>query len=173
MSPTVRTLQIERAQAHLPRTSSVSAATIIKMAEANALRWRDAFALVEGESGFHNIFGHDAGGMWAGRRVTRWKVAVMIAAVKRGHVSNGVGVTQLTSLDFLLAAQRSGGAHLVEPQLLVAFGLLSRLQRKHGHRGGFAAYNGGEGGMSFPGPQAYADHMTIRAERWLRVFHGH
>jgi hypothetical protein len=167
-----RFAQIVRAQNHLPHNAAVTAVGLVAHAEVAGVLWRDAFALLEGESGFRNVFGHDAGGMFKGRRVTRWKLHKMIDAVRRGHVSNGVGVTQLTSLGFILAAEALGGAQHSDHQTAIGLHLLGELQHRHGRHDGFAAYNGGEGGLHTPGPQAYARAMMERADRWVRIFHG-
>jgi hypothetical protein len=168
-------VQIGRAQVkleRLPHPADVTAAGVVAHAKAMGLLWRDAFALLEGESGFRNVFGHDHGGLFPGQRVTRKLVREMIAQVREGHISNGVGVTQLTSLGFILAAERAGGAHHAAVQSLIGFQLLRRLQQQFGRRDGFAAYNGGAGGRKDAGPQAYAEAMMRRADHWVRVFHG-
>lgn len=54
-------------------------------------------ALVEKESGYQFIFGHDAGGMYPGERVTRWRYDSLRATLKAGHGgANGVGYSQVT-----------------------------------------------------------------------------
>lgn len=164
-----------RVNAHLeklPHRPSVWAGAIFKAADATKLHWSYALAMVEGESDFRNIFGHDAGGMYPGRRVTRFKVWRMIRAVERGHVSNGVGVTQLTSIGFIKEARALGGAHKPHHQMIVGFHLLRGLIMAHGPVNGFAAYNGGEGGMHLPGPQQYGHAMVARADRWHRIIEG-
>lgn len=96
-------------------------------------------ALVEKESGYQFIFGHDAGGLYPGRRVTRHKYRVLQRALRAGYGANGVGYTQVTYPTFILEDDalwrpkhnlRWGAKHLQE--LIDAGGYLQ----------GLAAYNG-------------------------------
>src|SRR6266571_3711711 len=61
-----------------------------------------ALALVQQESGFRNIFGCDLGHRktvpWCHQHVTRDRVKALIAHVKAGGISNGVGLSQLTDI---------------------------------------------------------------------------
>lgn len=79
------------------------------------------FALVEVETGDEkgggqNIFGCDlgtrSGPPYCHQQVTRARVQALIRHVKAGGISNGVGPTQLTSIDYIMRAERYGGAHL-------------------------------------------------------------
>jgi hypothetical protein len=69
-------------------------------------------------TGGQNIFGCDLGGPksrgvpFCNSAVTRAKVQQLIQHVRGGGASNGVGPTQLTSLDYIMRAERLGGAHL-------------------------------------------------------------
>jgi hypothetical protein len=47
--------------------------------------------------------------------VTRDRVQALIAHVEGGGISNGVGLTQLTSIDLIQQAEAEGGAHNVGP----------------------------------------------------------
>lgn len=83
------------------------------------LSW--AFALVEQESGFRNVFGHDRGSILQGQRVTAKRVRRLLHHVDRGGISNGVGLTQLTWPPLLREADRNGGAH--KPRVQLRYGL--------------------------------------------------
>ena len=108
-----------------------------------------ALAVVEQESGFQNIFGCDKGAPFCHQQVTRDRVQALITHVNGGGISNGVGLTQLTSIGFILQAEARGGAHRVRPQCRVGFGLLHDLIERHGEQVGIGAYNGGEGNPNF------------------------
>lgn len=122
-----------------------------------------AFALVEQESNFRNIFGHDRGGPFAGQNVTASKVRQLISHVHRGGTSNGVGLTQLTWIGYIEQAQRRGGAHIPKHQLSVAFDALHNLIRRYGVHGGYKHYNG-----TGSAADVYADRLEARQRRWHR-----
>src|SRR5688572_18605607 len=58
-------------------------------------------ALVEKESAFENVFGHDAGSILHGLRVTRPRFFRLLAHIAKGGISNGVGYVQVTWPGFL------------------------------------------------------------------------
>lgn len=124
-----------------------------------------AFASVEQESSFRNVFGHDPGGLFPGLTVTRARVLLLLAHVSRGGTSNGVGLTQLTYPPFIRQAQAlKGGATSARNQLRVGFGLLADLHRQHGSwHAAFRAYNG-----TGPAAEAYARMMGVRVAKWQR-----
>lgn len=150
-----------RANRYLPNPRDISATRIIMEAERAGVLPSDAFALIEGESGFRNVFGHDGGGMYAGQRVTAVKARLLLDAVRHGHVSNGVGVTQLTSEGLLEQAMNLGGLHIPRLQARVGFEFLASLQKNYGRREGFRHFNG-----SGPTAKAYADRMMARSAVW-------
>jgi hypothetical protein len=127
-----------------------------------------ALALVEQESGFRNIFGCDQGprntAPWCHQEVTRERVKALIHHVEHGGISNGVGLTQLTSIGFIRQAEAEGGAHKVDAQCRVGFRVLHDLIARHGQRVGIGAYNGGEGNPNL----AYADSVLALRARWKR-----
>lgn len=157
---------IRKVRAHLPDDSDITATRIVKAASDNHVNVSDACALLEQESNFRNIFGHDQRGMFPGEQVTREKVKALIKHVQAGGTSNGVGVTQLTSLGFILQAEQAGGAHLPAIQADVGLHLLGQLQQSYGRRDGFAAYNAGPGGRHSQVGQAYASHCLWLADKW-------
>lgn len=125
----------------------------------------DAFALVEQESNFRNIFGHDPGGPFPGLKVTRDRVDALLRHVDNGGTSNGVGLTQLTWPPFIRQADKMlGGAANPRNQLIVSFNTLARLQRQYGRHNGFVHYNGGGSAA-----EQYADVMMLRAQKWSHI----
>jgi hypothetical protein len=122
---------------------------ILATSKRERLSFALALALVEQESGFRNIFGCDLGPQstapWCHQQVTRDRVKALIAHVNAGGTSNGVGLTQLTSIGLIRQAEAMGGAHMVRPQCRVGFGLLHGLIERHGEVDGIGCYNGGEG----------------------------
>ncbi|HEX2319089.1 MAG TPA: hypothetical protein VHJ18_08925 [Streptosporangiaceae bacterium] len=133
-----------------------------------------ALALVEQESGFRNIFGCDSGHQrssapWCHQDVTHRRVQELITFVDRGGVSNGVGLTQLTSIDLIKQAEAEGGAHTVDAQCRVGFRYLHDLIERHHEREGIGAYNGGEGDPNM----RYADSvLALRAKWQSRINHA-
>jgi hypothetical protein len=140
--------------------------TIVTEAKREGLPLALALALVEQESGFRNIFGCDLGARetapWCHQDVNRDRVKALIAHVNRGGASNGVGLTQLTSIDFIRQAEAEGGAHTVDAQCRVGFRLLHGLIERHGVRVGIGAYNGGEGNPQLD----YADDVLALRAKW-------
>jgi hypothetical protein len=131
-----------------------------------------ALALVEQESGFQNIFGCDIGPRdtppYCHQPVTRDRVKALIAHVQGGGISNGVGLTQLTSIDLILQAEAEGGAQNVGPQCLVGFRHLHGLIERHGEEIGIGAYNGGEGNPQL----GFAKSVLALRDKWqARINH--
>jgi hypothetical protein len=125
-----------------------------------------ALALVDQESGFQNIFGCDLGprdtAPWCHQPVTPDRVKALIAHVEGGGTSNGVGLTQLTSIDLIQQAEAEGGAHNVGPQCRVGFQRLHDLIERHGEQVGIGAYNGGEGNPQLD----YAKSVLALRDKW-------
>jgi hypothetical protein len=139
--------------------------TIADEAAKAGIPYAVAFASIEQESGFQNIFGHDPGGLYWGQPVTNAKVAALLRHVAAGGTSNGVGFSQLTYPPFIREAHcRRGGAAKVRNQVAVGFKLLADLRRQHGtwHEA-FRAYNG-----TGPAAVRYAHMMDDRVESWQR-----
>jgi hypothetical protein len=132
-----------------------------------------ALALVEQESGFQNIFGCDLGPQstapWCHQRVTRNRVQALIAHVEAGGTSNGVGLTQLTSIGFIRQAEAEGGAHTLHAQCRIGFRILHGLIERHGEQIGIGAYNGGEGNPNLD----YAKSVLALRDQWqARINHA-
>jgi hypothetical protein len=133
-----------------------------------------AAALLEQESGSKNVFGCDWGNRWTTEppycnvEVTRERVKLLIANFQQpppGVGANGVGVTQLTSMSLVEAAEGMGGAHLVRHQMRVGFRYLNDLIARFGWPEGAAAYNAGPGNLqSVMG--TYGANMARREREW-------
>jgi hypothetical protein len=95
-------VQIGRAQVkleRLPHPADVTAAGVVAHAKAMGLLWRDAFALLEGESGFRNVFGHDHGGLLLG----------FILAAERAGGAHHAAVQSMIGFQLLRSLQRQFG----------------------------------------------------------------
>ena len=124
-----------------------------------------AFALVEQESGFRHIFGHDPGGLFPGESVTRSRFRTLLAHVKAGGTSNGVGLTQITYGGYLVAHP---GIWRKLANVKLGLALIGASVEGHGKREGLARYNGG------PNPPAvsygYADSVMRLEKKWRGRF---
>lgn len=101
-------------------------------------------------AGIQNIFGADWGTPGVDRvpfahlPVTKERVAALVAYIRAGGVSNGVGLTQLTWRDFIYQAEALGGAHLPRYQCRVGFGILAGyLDSSPDYLTAIGKYNGG------------------------------
>jgi hypothetical protein len=120
-----------------------------------------AFALVEQESTFQHVFGHDPGGPFPGQPVTRTLYRQLVDHV-RGGTSNGVGLTQITFSSFL--TENPGLWRRLANKF--GLGLISAAISAHGKRTGLAVYNGGEGNPQFD----YADSVLALEDKWRGLF---
>lgn len=127
-----------------------------------------AFALVDRESAFHNVFGHDEGAYRPGNTVTNQRVRELLDRVDAGGKSNGVGLTQLTWPGYIRQAMAMpGGAALPKNQLRVGFHALAAMIHGHGEYLGLAAYNAGDP-RSAQG-RKYAREVEALQDHWHRV----
>ena len=155
------------------KPSDVRRAVIAKKAGANYV-WRIifearragikpslGFALVEQESNFSNVFGHDPTIFIGAGQVTKEKYLRYKQA--RGHTRmQGVGPVQLTWWEFQDRADRLGGCWKPQHNIRVGFSLLADLVKVHGERKGLAIYNGGSVRPNF----VYADQVLARRKKW-------
>ena len=120
-------------------------------------------ALVEQESGFRNVFGHDPvkTGQIRGGKVTRLQYTRYKALRALGRGMQGVGLTQLTWFGFQDEADRLGGCWKPTYQLRVGFRLLHDLIDKHGQADGIARYNG-----SGEAAERYSREVRAKQSRW-------
>jgi hypothetical protein len=148
--------QRQRAIAH----GAAFALTIIREARRAGIPVSLAFALVEQESAFKNVFGHDPTIFVGAGTVTKAKVESYLK--QRGHTRmQGVGTTQLTWWEFQDEAQKLGGLWKPEIQMRVAFAHLARQMKDFGRRDGIRRYNG-----SGPAAEAYATSVLKRMDKW-------
>ncbi len=125
-----------------------------------------AFALVEQESGFRNVFGHDpVKNPVKGGKVTKKRYLEYRRYRKLGLGMQGVGLTQPTWYTYQDAADRLGGCWVPKNQLRVCFRVLGGLIRQHGYAKGIERYNGA-------GPMArrYSVQVRARARKWHHRF---
>lgn len=121
-------------------------------------------ALVEQESGFRNVFGHDRGANpnpIQGGEVTKARYLTYRDYLRRGYDAQGVGPVQLTYPGYQRQADALGGCWVVRHNIRVGFGALAALIAAHGERGGVRRYNG-----SGPAAQRYADSVLSRKRKW-------
>ena len=144
-------------------------AQIVAEAKRAGLPLALACALVEQESGFRNVFGHDAVANPApkGGAVTRQSYQRYRAHRDRGLGAQGVGLTQLTFPPFQDRADDLGGCWKVSNQLRVGYQVLAGNIAANGVRGGLAAYNAGS--PTSPAGLAYAEQVLDRRRRWRQV----
>jgi hypothetical protein len=127
-----------------------------------------ACALVEYESGFRNVYGHDAvrNPIARGGPVTRENYLRYRAWRDQGLGSQRVGCTQLAWTAHQERADELGGCWRVENQLRVGFSVLAGHIRRYGVRGGLAAYNSGN--PESPAGLRYAAKVMERRQDWER-----
>jgi len=139
---------------------------IVEQHEATGLALSDCLALVEKESGFKNVFGHDPTSSiperWKGSRVT-WAKYRYYKLRRRSRGAQGVGPCQLTWPGYQDQADAAGGCHKPGPNMRVGFRVLLGLIAKHGRQKGAAAYNG-QGAIA----DAYGHDFVRKQQAWHR-----
>jgi hypothetical protein len=137
------------------------ATNIVKAARHTGLMVSEGLGMVEQESRFQNIYGHDPT-IFAGHgRVTRDNYHEYLA--RRGHTRmQGVGYTQLTWWEYQDEADKLGGCWKPYPNLVVGFRALGANVARWGLHKGLAIYNGGAGNPNYD----YAHEVERRIDRW-------
>lgn len=130
-----------------------------------------AIALIEQESGFRNVYGHDPTGNHVGAGlVTEANYRDYKRKRDRGCKGcggmQGVGPAQLTWWEYQDKADKLGGAWIPRNNIRVAMELLAPLVKKHGLRKALAIYNGGTTHPNFN----YADQVLERRAKWRKLF---
>lgn len=142
---------------------------IIQQARKSEIPISLGFALIEQESNFKNVFGHDPTASipnsWKGTKVTKKKYLDYKKHRELGRGMQGVGPAQLTWWAYQDEADRRGGAWVPKHNISFAFDHLASLIKSKGMREGIAAYNG-----SGPAAQRYADSVLAKQERWHKRF---
>lgn len=122
-----------------------------------------ALALVEQESEFRNVFGHDDSIYKGAGRVTPLKYRRY--KQRRGAHGEGgmqgVGPCQLTFWTFQDDADKAGGCWRPSRNMRVAFSHLRTLTHEMGEHAGIAAYNG-----SGTFAERYAREVLAKEKRW-------
>lgn len=139
---------------------------IIREARAEGVPLSWAFALVEQETNFRHIFGGDHGVLRNAKDapffrvpVTRARVQALIRWVNGGNASNGVGLTQLTSIGYINRAEQAGGAHKVRVNLRIGFRVLR--EKAGGH------YT--DNAWKYNGSPAYQAQIEAKRNRWAQI----
>lgn len=145
----------------------VSKGTAVNIALACAkekLRYALGFAMFEQESSFEAIYGHDAGGLNPGERVTKENYAAFRKAVVRGkgRGANGVGLGQVTYWTYI---RDHPGLWRPKAQIDLATSILAGYVHDLGEFKGVGAYNGGPASPN----DSYAREVLERAEKWRPV----
>lgn len=139
---------------------------IVKKAEDTGLKLPLACALVEQESGGRNVFGCDAGGPFCHDPVTRERVKHIVDGGKFRHGMQGIGLTQITWWEFVLKAEKLGGAHLPANQLQVGFALMADYVKSFPFKEALGAYNAGPQSRGLGIQNGYAAEVAAKHEAW-------
>jgi len=125
-----------------------------------------AFAIIEQESNFQNVFGHDPTIFSGAGEVTKSKY--LAYKRRRGHDRmQGVGPAQLTWWEFQDEADRLGGAWKPKNNIRVAFEHLARLIKEYGPIKGIERYNGT--GIQ---AQRYGHSVRAKQRKWHKILMG-
>ena len=139
---------------------------IIREARGAGLPISFGFALVEQESGFSNVFGHDPTIFVGAGKVTKAKYLAYKKA--RGQTRmQGVGPVQLTWWATQDEADRLGGCWRPGINMRVGFQTLAANIKAHGEHDGAKAYNG-----TGPAAEKYADLLLGRKRKWHSILTG-
>jgi soluble lytic murein transglycosylase-like protein len=159
-------IRAKRAGARYPRI-------VIEEARRTGVQLSLAFAVVEQETGGHNVYGHDPvknpiksprGGLL---KVTRSNYVAYKRHRQAGEGMQGVGPMQLTWYATQDLADREGGCW--KPRFNIRIGLRQLAQniRANGTFKGVAAYNG-----SGSAAQRYATSVLEKQQKWHRILEG-
>jgi len=108
------------------------------------IRYAIAYALFEQESNYEVVYGHDAGGLLPGQRVTKANYAYFRSRVVagQGRGANGVGLGQVTYWTYI---RENPGLWKPRVQVYLSLSILADLLERHHAFTAVGAYNGGEG----------------------------
>lgn len=129
-------------------------------ARQHKVRWALAYALFEQESDYKAIYGHDAGGLFPGREVTRdnYRRFREIVVSQGGRGANGVGLGQVT---YWIYIKEHPGLWKKRVQVYLSLSILASYIHSLGEFKGIGAYNGGPNSPN----DAYANEVLARAKR--------
>jgi hypothetical protein len=141
---------------------------IIQQARKSGIPISLGFALIEQESGFKNVFGHDSTSSipdsWKGSKVTKKKYLDYKKHRELGRGMQGVGPAQLTWWAYQDEADKRGGAWIPKHNISFAFDHLASLINSKGMHDGIAAYNG-----SGQDAERYADSVLAKSRKWHNI----
>lgn len=120
-------------------------------------------AIAEAESGFRNIWGHDAGKWREDGPLTKASVARYFAQPSSRR-PNGAGVWQLTYDPFQRQAEAAGGLHLLTPQARIATAVVKGLPHSGATAAGLSRYNG-----TGPAAELYGERVHAREAHWQAI----
>lgn len=125
------------------------------------LRYALGFAMFDQESGFEAVYGHDAGGLNPGEKVTKANYRRFRGQIMQtfGIGANGVGLGQITYWTYI---RDHAGLWKPKVQVYLATSILADLVHRLGEFTGTGAYNGGEGNPN----ESYAREVLERADEW-------
>lgn len=142
---------------------------IIREAKREGVQLSLAFALVEQESGFSNVFGHDPTIYVGAGKVTKAKYLSYKA--RRGATGHGgmqgVGPCQLTWWETQNLADKEGGCWKPTANIRVGLRQLAQNIHLYGQHVGIERYNG-----SGPAAERYAAEVEQKQQRWHRILTG-
>ena len=121
------------------------------------------YALIETESGFRNVFGHDPTIFVGAGEVTKDKYLAYKRQRGTRHMQ-GVGPAQLTWWATQDAADRLGGCWRPKYNIRVAFKTLADNIHTYGKVVGIERYNG-----TGPAAVRYSQIVRGRADKWHRI----
>lgn len=139
---------------------------IVEKADDAGLQLALACALVDHESGGRNIFGCDEGGPFCNLPVTRSRVEHIVDGGKFRHGMQGIGLTQITWWEFVLRAEKLGGAHIPANQLQVGFSLMADYVKTYPFKEALGAYNAGPSRRTSADAEQYAETVADKHEAW-------
>jgi hypothetical protein len=125
-----------------------------------------ALALIEQESDFQNVFGHDPTIFAGAGKVNRAKYLLYKARrlASGNRKMQGVGPGQLTYWTIQDAADKDGGAWRPSVNIATALSILAGYVKQFGVEKGLAVYNAGEANWRAGLP--YSKMVQRRAKRW-------
>lgn len=120
-----------------------------------------AFGMFDQESDFKLVYGHDAGGLLPGEKVTKANYAKFRAELiaRHGGGANGVGLGQITFWTYI---RDHVGLWKPRVEVFLATSILADLVHRLGEARGVGAYNGGEGNPNMQ----YSSEVLSRAQSW-------
>lgn len=127
------------------------------------IRYSIGYALINIESNFKHIYGHDAGGLLQGQHVSRDNyLNYFRPRVSRGGSgANGVGLSQVTYWTYI---RDHKGLWKPRANIYFGIGIVASNIHTYGERKGLAVYNGGAGNPNY----AYASEVEHVASEWRR-----